>query len=102
VLFSFVEGETGPLTLKRVFALGQALAQFHVLAGSFKSSHQSLKLDLEFLLLEPIERIVGYLKDRYTHEQQSLLFLKDELLVKLSVLEREPSFSGILWGDGPV
>ncbi|MEM7348597.1 MAG: phosphotransferase, partial [Chloroflexota bacterium] len=100
-LFSWAEGAvTGydAMTETRCFRLGEAVANIHIESDAFQTKHARLKIDLEFLLDKPLERIKHFLKDHRMKDVAQIAQHADRLKSKITDLNLDDSW-GIIGGD---
>ena len=64
-LFSFAEGQPidGELNNSQAHTLGTLIAKLHLHCDSFKSDNSRIKLDVNYLIVEPIEEIESIAKE---------------------------------------
>lgn len=98
-LFHFAEGEEGPITSYRAYVLGQAIAKVHKISNQFECDHQRLKLDLAFLIDEPVELMAQQLSDRFGNEINQLKKLAIRTKQNIQSLTLSGDSWGIIGGD---
>ncbi|WP_243129191.1 phosphotransferase [Hathewaya massiliensis] len=100
-MFSFAEGEQINTSLDSNLALcfGENIANLHKVSNEFKSKHYRYKIDLNYLIIEPIEMLKQYCSK---HKFESLNFFMPYAKYLYRELQELPVNSdayGIIHGD---
>ena len=100
-LFSFAEGQPidGELNNPQAHTLGILIAKLHLHCDSFKSDYSRAKLDVNYLILEPIKEIESLAKEMDINHP--LLFTDhiNGLIDHFAVFPKGNNMFGIIHGD---
>ena len=99
-LFDYAAGTIGPFMDESVAPIyGKTIAQIHLASDGFRSNHQRLHLDLEFLLEQPLRQINQAIGVRRPEDMAYLDDLAEQLRDGMAQLPFSGHEYGIIGGD---
>lgn len=97
-LFSYAEGKTD-MDEKKAFILGEELARLHMVSDTFTTSLPRFHLDLDHLVLQPVQQIKNFLGKRGEEKYALLDALSQKLTQQITAMEKREGSYGIIAGD---
>lgn len=100
VLFSFAEGRVVyPLDGGQSRLVGQKVAEIHLASNDFVTEHRRFRVDLEFLLDQPVDRITRFPGDGRKQDVAFVTRLAQQLKERILALGISGDGYGIIGGD---
>jgi Ser/Thr protein kinase RdoA (MazF antagonist) len=99
-LFTFAPGRTvRPMSREQSRQFGEAVAGIHLASNDFVSAHERTRIDLEFLLDRPVDRVRRFLDGRRPEDVRFIADVAEELKQQIPELGIAGDGFGVIGGD---
>ena len=100
-LFSLANGNYMSLNSENCYKYGEIISRIHIISNDFKSTHKRIHIDQNFLVYQPIERVIPYLNPSKKQYVLALKSFAEEFKMKIKQFTGtiEKDEWGIIGGD---